>query len=283
MVHYHIFKNAGTTFSWTLARQFGGQFAALDGPRQGSVLDSNDLVTYLDAHPHIRAVSSHHLNYPIPYTKSLAVHDCCLVRHPLRRLESVYSFLRAQVSDDAVYRLARTEPIDTFLRVMIEKGPHLVSNLQTAQIAGRDVYRLPVTRVQLELAKSRIMQMSVPGLVELYDQSMVLGEYFLQPEFMAIKLDYVAQNITTNQAAAISGSLDGMREAWGAKLFREVVALNELDLELYQFVAEEIGRRSAMVPNFRGKLVEFRQRSADLHRLHYGVAPIAADPAGAAA
>ena len=65
-VHYHIFKNGGTTIESILRREFGGGFATVHGPRASSVLDAKGLTKFLRLHPGISAVSSHHLRYPKP-------------------------------------------------------------------------------------------------------------------------------------------------------------------------------------------------------------------------
>src|ERR1700742_4745392 len=94
IVHYHIFKNGGTTIESVLQREFADGFVSLHGPSADSVLDANDLTRFLDEHPDIRAVSSHHLRYPKPENRGWVVFDCCFLRHPLTRLASVYSWFR---------------------------------------------------------------------------------------------------------------------------------------------------------------------------------------------
>src|ERR1035438_8985929 len=82
-VHYHIFKNAGTTVERILDREFPGCFAKLHGPSADATLDAEDLAAFLDDHPNIQAVTSHHLRYPAPVLRNIVVFDCCFLRHPL--------------------------------------------------------------------------------------------------------------------------------------------------------------------------------------------------------
>src|SRR5580698_765711 len=94
IVHYHIFKNGGSTVESILEREFAHAFATLHGPDASSTLDGADLETFLDRHPQIQAVSSHHLRYPKPSIRHMVVFDCCFLRHPLDRIDSMYWFLR---------------------------------------------------------------------------------------------------------------------------------------------------------------------------------------------
>ena len=51
VVHYHIFKNGGTTIESILEREFSGRFATLHGNGSDAVLDARDLLEFLRRHP----------------------------------------------------------------------------------------------------------------------------------------------------------------------------------------------------------------------------------------
>jgi hypothetical protein len=65
-VHFHIFKNGGTTIESVLRREFGEGFASLHGPSENSILTGEDLACFPRARPAGSAVSSHRLRYPLP-------------------------------------------------------------------------------------------------------------------------------------------------------------------------------------------------------------------------
>ena len=90
LLHYHIFKNAGSTVEYVLRRSFNGRFATLHGPTEDSAVSGPALVSFLDANPAIAAVSSHHLQYPLPAIENIILFDLCFFRNPLRRLWSMY-------------------------------------------------------------------------------------------------------------------------------------------------------------------------------------------------
>ena len=115
IVHYHIFKNGGSTIESILEREFARSFATLHGPDSSSTLDGRHLASFLRQHPHVEAVSSHHLRYPKPSIRHMVIFDCCFLRHPLERLDSLYRYLRSLYSDDSFCRSAREQgPRDFF-------------------------------------------------------------------------------------------------------------------------------------------------------------------------
>src|SRR5579864_3218026 len=86
VVHYHIFKNGGSTIEAVLKREFIQQFATLHGAGDDATLDARHLAAFLRKYPKITALSSHHLRYPKPEVRNITIFDCCFVRHPLERL-----------------------------------------------------------------------------------------------------------------------------------------------------------------------------------------------------
>jgi hypothetical protein len=65
VVHYHIFKNGGSTIESILRREFGTGFTMLHGPGPNSILSGDDLGAFLRDYE-VSAISSHHLRYPLP-------------------------------------------------------------------------------------------------------------------------------------------------------------------------------------------------------------------------
>ena len=86
IVHYHIFKNGGTTIEAILEREFGQSFATLHNTKASATLNGGHVASFLRRHPQISAISSHHLRYPKPAIRHTIVFDCCFLRHPLERL-----------------------------------------------------------------------------------------------------------------------------------------------------------------------------------------------------
>lgn len=262
-VHYHIFKNGGTTIESILAREFGDRYAAVEGPTDGSVLDAKGLEGFLRGHPEVAAVSSHQLRYPKPEVPGWVIFDCCLVRHPLERLFSLYQHFRRANSTDALACLAKRHTPGEFMRHLLDESPNVVSNAQVVQLANAGAFARPARESDLERATATLCEMALPGLVNLFDESLVSAEYFLKPAFPNLKLHYKPENVSEPaRFRALEGREDRLAEAWGDEAQADLLRLNQLDLELARRAEGEVRRRLALVPRWQQKLAAFRARNA---------------------
>lgn len=261
LVHFHICKNAGTTVEWILRRQFAGGLATLHSSDASSTLDGYHLKEFLQQHSNVIAVSSHHLRYPKPDIPGMILFDCCFLRHPLDRLQSLYEHCRRACSDDWLSRLAQLEDSQGFMRTLVETAPHMVSNVQTLYLANGGAFTRPAAEWDFEKAVAVLCHMAFPGIVERFDESMVSAEYFLRPAFPKLRLEYVAQNVTRREDAAPGGAgKSQLISLWGRELYSQLTRLNDYDLKLWKRAADEIERRTLLIPRFSALLKEFRKR-----------------------
>lgn len=267
IVHFHMFKNGGSTIEAILEREFGGRFATVHGSHASSALDDGDITSFIAAHPDVSALSSHHLRYPLPSIRRTVLFDCCFLRHPLDRLQSVYSYLRKEPvelgAQDPILVLAQSVGPREFMSRMIDESPHFVSNAQTLLIATGGAFTRPMDDTDLANAIDVLRRMAVPGLVHLFDESLVAAEHFLGPAFPRLRLHYTAQNVL-RPLQHPEQRLDELRTLWGADLYDELARLNRLDFELCRFAEIEIRRRFNLVPNRQSRLIEFKSRCAAL-------------------
>lgn len=266
IVHYHIFKNGGSTMEAILEREFGAGFATLHGPEASSTLDGRELEEFLQRNPRVRVVSSHHLRYPKPAIRHMVIFDCCFVRHPLDRLDSVYRYSRGVDSEDYLSARARRMNSREFFRALIEEAPHLVSNVQVTQMACAGAFTRPAHSYDLERAVEIFLDMAMPGVVEMFDESLLAAEYFLRPAFPGIALEYIAKNVTRS-IARDGRPQERLMRLWGAEVYDDLARLNQFDFELFRRAEQEIRRRVALIPDAERRLGEFRSRCARLREL----------------
>jgi hypothetical protein len=260
LVHYHIFKNGGTTIESILQREFPGAFATLHGPTAGAILDAHQLATFLKNNPSVSAVSSHHLRYPKPSLREVALFDCCFIRHPLDRIRSMYTYFRRIDSRDPLCRMARTRNLREFVDGLIDGYPHLIHNAQVVLLGHGGLFTRPANEEDLARATQVLLDMAVPGLVEMFDESLLIAEYFLQPAFPGLRLEYVPQNCSGDSARPLIEREPEGPALWGPRLTDQLMRLNQLDLQLYRAAEQEIGRRLALVPDAGERLAHFRSR-----------------------
>ena len=275
VVHYHIFKNGGTTLETILEREFREGFATLHGPDADATLTGADLTDFLLAYPNVSAISSHHLRYPKPHIPHVVLFDCCFLRHPLSRLHSCFTYLSRT---EALREGARE-----FLEHLMDAAPHQVSDVQVNLLANGGAFTRPAGEHDLDRATEILSQMAIPGLVSLYDESLVAAEYFLRPAFPTIRLEYVPQNVTNGAGPLPSERLDHLIDLWGADLYEKLARLNQMDLELFRRVKAEITQRLDLVPRAQQRLAEFRSRCAQLaeEQLTSSAVPGASSPSPA--
>jgi hypothetical protein len=256
-VHYHIFKNGGTTIESILRREFENGFVTIEGPCSETILDGGGLKEFLYHHPEILAVSSHQLRYPKPEARGWVIFDCCLVRHPLERLASLYGHYRRADSGDALSLRAKRQTPGEFMRQLLDDSPNLVSDIQVVQLANGGAFTRPAGERDLERASLLLCEMAAPGVVELFDESLVCAEYFLRPAFPKLRMHYCPQNV----GRPASGE-ESLEEFWGEDVHADLLRLNQLDLELYRRAKSEVLRRFGLMPRAEDRLNDFRARNA---------------------
>lgn len=264
VVHYHLFKNAGTTIERVLEREFPGRLARLHGPTPDARLDGEDLAAFLADHPGVDAITSHHLRYPLPVVRSTVLFDCCFLRHPLDRLASLYSYFRKIDSSDPMSRSARRQTPVEFFRQLMDCAPHQVSNTQVTQLATAGAFTRPANLSDLDRAIGFMRDMAMPGLVEMFDESMVAAEHFMRPAFSSLRLSSRAHNVSRTVLADADEREQRLIRFWGADLHRELTRLNEFDIELCHQTGREIRHRLSLVPANRERLAEFGSRCVEL-------------------
>ena len=260
VVHYHIFKNAGTTIEHILEREFPERFATFHGNGSDAVLDAGDLLEFLQQHPGITAISSHHLRYPRPHHRRMVFFDCCFLRNPLSRLCSCYDHFRRGDSDDLYSRWARSYSLREFVTRLLNEAPHQVCEVQVTQLANAGVFTRPADEQDLERAAAVVRDMAIPGLVEMFDESLAVAEYYLRPAFPTVRLEYVPQNVSHPGRLAPAESREYWEELWGKDLYQRLLRMNEMDMELIRRAKCEILRRLDEIPRASEKLADFQSR-----------------------
>ena len=259
LVHYHIFKNAGSTVEYALRREFHEFFSTFEGPHPNSILTYDQLVEFVKSNPLLRAVSSHHLRYPTLRDDLRPVIDICVLRHPLDRLFSVYRFLREKYSgkSDLLHQAASELGCAAFFRQCLEKYPAWMRNVQVGILGPGDPSSAPAALAEL----SRIALLAT---TDFFDESLVVWEYALFPVFPGISLHYLAQNVTHSTPSTLESRLEELRRLCGRSLYDELLGANAEDMQLYEVASRMVRERFHQRPDCNQWLEEFRERNRAL-------------------
>ncbi|TXS91338.1 hypothetical protein FV139_16540 [Parahaliea maris] len=271
LLHGHIFKNAGTTLDWALQRSFGPRFLYHQEEVEMRNRGEKRLAEVIFSAPDLTALSSHHMPIPTFRLANFCFHSLYLLRHPLRRAISVYSFERRQDVQTRGAKAAKRMGLQDYLRWRLEPDvPNTVRNYQTAYLAGCHRQFLDAGEMASLFgeAQTALGKLSLVGLVERFDDSMVLFETLLRPWFPDIDLAYVTQNRSqVSGEAGTLGEFSSPVEEMG-KLAPAMVDANAYDLALYQLVSDKLDHAINGITGFEEKLRKFQERCMSVKDAH---------------
>ena len=95
IVHFHLFKNAGTSVDKILQENFGERWIEIEGPNNRK-LDPEDLIAFIRDNPQYDAISSHTAVVTVQEYEDIEIIPIFLLRHPIDRIRSAYDFERKQ-------------------------------------------------------------------------------------------------------------------------------------------------------------------------------------------
>lgn len=264
VLHGHIFKNAGTTLDWSLRKNFGDDFLDHRDDQPMLADGRGHLAQLLQAGPALRAVSSHHMTRDFPQLPEVALLPVYLLRHPLARMRSVYDFERAQQATTPGAIAAKEKSFRDYIawRMQDEVRP-VIRNYQSRYLSGQHamISQQKMASHYFPVAIDTLASACLVGIVERYDESMVVLEERLKPFYPDIDLSYVAQNVSdkgdreTGQEAVVEALLAEL----GA-LQQCVIDNNSLDLALYQMACSRLQAHIDAIEEFPARLQAFRDR-----------------------
>lgn len=261
ILHYHFFKNAGTTVEWVLGKNFPLALSNLHASTDTGSIDHAELLAYLRAQPHLQAISSHHIRLPAPQQGGFEFLEWCLLRHPLDRLQSMYHYYRSghPVLDENTLQ-ARRLGIREFLQWMRDEQPFNVCNPQTTLCANGGRYVPRLTDGDRRRASDQIRRIALPGVVERFDDSLIVAEHRLREHFPDIDLSYVAKNVRPGRNPSLSERLGEFAQQCGSPLYAQLLRCNRIDLDLLADAEEELDRRLQAIPDLAQRRAEFHAR-----------------------
>ena len=247
ILHYHIFKNAGTSVDQVLEANFGARWRNHDqvDPR-GSVF-ADEVERIMAAESSLVALSSHQMRPPLPDLGRIVL-PIVFLRHPLDRIRSVYRFDRRRGPMTKAAEMACSHDFPGYVAAVMAALPHLVSNAQVMLLT--DAWDRAANRRldigpegHFERARAFLQTVPVVGVVEDYDRSWrrllhLIAEH--HPTFRVAAGE--RRNVDLDREARLEERLDRMREELGDDLYAELEARNSLDFALHDAAA----RRSSV-------------------------------------
>jgi len=264
IIHCHIFKNAGTTFEWSLERNFGQAFL-VHRDDEKMKKGAEYLGPFLYENPNIKALSSHHIKFPLPEIPNTRLLPVFIIRHPIDRIGSIYLFESKKDTHAPKTMTAKNMSFQEYvLWRMNPTNEGLIRNFQTRYCLNEqaDV----INEEDYKIALKRISEIPLLGLVDYYDESMVLFEEALRPYYPDINLAYIRERVTIGGEKAVEQRVNSILKALTLEVMDILFANNHWDLMLYLETKSIIRERIANVPYFADKLNDFYQRCLALRK-----------------
>ena len=241
IVHYHIFKNAGSSIDRLLHTAFGSGWTSFEGPTPTSLLRPHDLATFIRDRPEIVAVSSHLLRPPAP--SGVHVLPIVLIRHPLDRAFSVYSYLRRHPDGVSTGTMAQQMSFSQFVLWCLDNkilGGMVIANYQVVHLSPasfrhRHIYQAVATQNDLQHAVNYLSDTACFGTVYQFDTTIDRLRRTAAAFDLQIPAVTVAENATPGRPEDLDERLHLARRLLGPGLHQRYMDENELDYRLYEW------------------------------------------------
>lgn len=249
IVHYHIFKNAGSTIDHILQNNFGDAWLPFEGEKAHSRISPQELKSFILSHPGIRAVSSHNAILPVPAIPGISIAPIVFLRHPLDRIRSIYDFERYQgqlpgpVSRGAEH--AAKLNFDDYIQWRFDTSRNGVThNYHTAWLLHHPHFILrDIQQQDYEQALNTLNALPFFGLVERFDDSLRLLSAYMDSLGIKIKSNYQVMNSSKHVEKPLEERLAAFRNSIGEATWSKLEARNQWDLKLYEAAKEEFQAR----------------------------------------
>ncbi len=236
IVHYHIFKNAGTSIDIGLEASFGSGWHNFDVHPEWGNIPSSDLLDHLVANPNLQALSSHQARWPEPSGDGIIAYPIVFLRHPIDRVGSMYRFGIAR-DEPGTKGFTLAEYVD---RLLEPDSGWVGRSFQTLFLSDDDHLIKPpegpstqATEAHFDQAIRRLQRLPTFGMVERFQDSIARLNWWLAPTFPRLALLPFRANASDDRGATLTDRIDEIHEALGDIRYQRLESANEADLELW--------------------------------------------------
>jgi len=247
LIHYHIFKNAGTSFERGLTKALKWKrVLRLDTPSHDGFISTADIADAVRKNPGIKVVTSHQAVPPPARIPGREVVSSILIRDPIARVRSIYAFERVQQEVHPGTVKAKELDFRAYVEWRLETSPRMFCNFQV-HFCSRDRvddFRMP-DQLDLERAICALDKIDIVGTVERYDEWLDLARSVLGEYFKGIELSSMRENVSAERCASQETIYQDLVRDLGQTTARYLLDQNELDMTLYQVADALLTRRLA--------------------------------------
>lgn len=270
LVHAHIFKNAGSTFDFSLKKFFGESF--VDHRDDEAFLKNKNqyLHQYLESNPGVQALSSHSMHFRITGTEQIKTFPVYFMRHPLARVWSVYNFEKRQTHTNTEgARRAKELDLNAYVQWYLEEGsPATIRNIHNIFLSGDGPSPHDMDGKYLLASETLAQPETNIAVVERYDESMLMLEHQLADSFPGIDLCYLKKNVSPanpqNKALDPPASADALLDKLDKNVAEKLQEANAQDMALYKSANDKLDALLEKIPELEMKKNDLINRCRQL-------------------
>jgi hypothetical protein len=224
VLHYHLFKNAGSSVDAILRRNFRDKWVSREFERRGGS-NTASVEDWIRETPNAIAYSSHTMIGPLPEVEGVKIVSFMLLRDPIERIKSAYRFERLQQADTWGANLAKEHDFEGYVRARLARpGDRQCRDFQVHRLASL----VPEGGTKMERALAALDRLTIVGTVDRFNLHMrrLAGE--IGTFFDGFRLETVHANASDHsEEMGVSPELE-----------RTLLEENRLDAQVFRIVSE---------------------------------------------
>jgi hypothetical protein len=234
LVHYHIFKNAGTSLDRILQRNFGERWGTLEAAQGEGAVTPEELRAHLVAQPQLCALSSHTALLPAPESPDFRIVPLLLLRNPIDRIRSAYTFERKQNADTLGSRRAREGSFGDYVEhFLAQPNDRRFRNFQSWRLS-RAVPAADAETFEFDRSLAALGQLPWVGIVEDFEFSLTRLLDLVKPLFPEFALHSVRANASSDERSTMEQRFEEIRSELGPEVYRKLCGANMIDWALWE-------------------------------------------------
>ena len=230
ILHFHLFKNAGTSLDALLKENFPAQWLTKEF-ESNKALNHLQLVDWIKQFPETVCFSSHTAKLPPPEIDGVNIFPLIFMRHPIDRIASVYLFEKKQGGDGKWPTIARNTSFKGYLEErLIRSADRQCINFHVERFASMFPNNIGS---EFERAKLAVETLPFVGIVEDYEGSIQRMTEWLKPHFPNFKANVHRLNTTRDSELSLENKLEQIQKDVGEEMYGLLEQRNQADLDLY--------------------------------------------------
>jgi len=247
LIHYHVFKNAGTSFKKSLIDALGETaLASYDSPFPGGFISRRNLARFAARHPDVKVIATHQAAPPPPRIHGREVLSSILIRDPIARIRSMYAFERRQEATSKGAQKAKQLSFKEYVMWRLEDSPAVLCNYQVFFCSRNPRKEVLIAGPeQLDQAIANLDTITIVGTVARFNEWLGLGQEVLSKGFPSISLKVLRRNATEPADASQGAIFEHLVADLGEALAGFLLEHNQLDMRLHQIADALLTHRTA--------------------------------------